>query len=154
MGLAIWKRFGSAESLLIHRISKKRELYSLEYFSIFLGGKFVTGMKMEPMRVVFWDRDSLGRKQNLAELYVGYYSQAHKERNTPSPCKSTFTLRGRWKEKLGEWDLAAEEVRQAPDREEIANFSLPLPRAKTREQLQGNSLVRSSILHPRRTGLN
>lgn len=39
-------------------------------------------MKTEPMRVVFWDGDSLGRKQNPAELYVGYNSQVHKEGNT------------------------------------------------------------------------
>lgn len=37
---------------------------------------------MEPMRVEFWDRDSLGRKQNVADFYVGYNSQAHEEGNT------------------------------------------------------------------------
>lgn len=35
MGLAIWKRLGSAESLLIHRVSKKREQYSLQSFPVF-----------------------------------------------------------------------------------------------------------------------
>lgn len=36
---------------------------------------------MVPMRAVFWERDSVGSKQNLAELYVGCNPHAHEEGN-------------------------------------------------------------------------
>lgn len=48
---------------------------------------------MEPMRVVFWDRDSLGREENPAELYVGYNSQTHKEGNIFTMQVNTESLR-------------------------------------------------------------
>lgn len=34
---------------------------------------------MEPVRALFWERDSLGSKENLAELYVGCNPHAHEE---------------------------------------------------------------------------
>lgn len=106
---------------------------------------------MEPMRVVFWYRDSMGREQNLAELCVRYNSQVHKEGNAFTIQVNIHSSRKVEGETMGVGSDHGGGERLLTMKD-IADFNLPPPRSKNRDQPQGNSLVRTTIPLPEQDG--